>query len=83
MHCMVAPQILLELPKNKRMLQLQDIAPQDKLPKAYASHIGGAPLHYYSSLAICHLGFAALKKVYWEGSQKNRMLSPYDRILHT
>jgi len=72
MLCIVAPEILLELPKNKRMLQLQDIAPPDRLPNAYTSHIGSTPLYYYSLLGIWHLDFAALKKVYWEGSQNKQ-----------
>jgi hypothetical protein len=60
----------LELPKNKRVLHLQNIAPLDKLPKTQAIRIGSAPSHYYLLLAIWRLGLATLKKVYWGVTEK-------------
>jgi len=37
--CTISPVIFFELPKNKGMLQLQDIALLDKLPKTYVTLI--------------------------------------------
>jgi hypothetical protein len=67
-----------------RVLHLQNIAPLDKLPKTQAVHIGSAPLHSCLLLAIRGLSLASIKMVYWEGpegTQKNRMLSLYVKIL--
>jgi hypothetical protein len=69
---MICLESFFELPKNKRVLRLQNIAPLDKLPKTQAVHIGSAPLHCYLFLAIWRLGLAALEKVYWEDSQKKQ-----------
>ncbi len=67
---MISLEILFELPKNKRMLQLKDIAQLDKLQRTWAIHLGGAPIHYYSLLAIWCLDSASPKKVYREYSKK-------------
>lgn len=67
-----------------RVLHLQNIAPLDKLPKTQAVHIGSVPLHSCLFLAFRGLSLASIKMVYWEGpegTQKNRMLSLYVKIL--
>jgi hypothetical protein len=68
------PEEFLQATENKRMLHLQNIAPLDKLPKTLTIYIRSAPLHWHLFLAIWHLCSAALKKVYWEESQKNGIL---------
>jgi len=54
------------------MLQSQDIALLDKLPKIYVTLIRSSPLHYYPLLGILCLHLAAMRQVYWDDSQKKQ-----------